>query len=718
MKTIFLRVLEAENKAEALLEAVHSELRNVVFEVDASSFGSIPGSPFAYWISAAVRDTFVSVPPFATGERTAGVGVQTNDDFRFVRLWWETRPSNRGWCSMARGGRESAFFADVQTTVNWCLQGRELKASIEQRYGSASRHIQKEALYSSPGLTWPIRGARFRAGALPAGSIFSMAGKAAFAPANELPALLGIFNSRVFDYLLCVRAGKVGGVQYESGLIQAVPVPDNVEGPIGTMIARLARRAWSLRRSIDTRNETSHAFTFPAMLQVAGADVNIRAVAWSEQMSTIEAELAAIQAEIDECCFALYGINEADRRTIIEGFGPRVSEEVSSDGVNDTEDEGGEDVDEDESTADPTGLAAELASWAVGVAFGRFDLHVSTGARPIPNEPEPFDPLPACSPGMLTDDDGLSIPGPPACYPLTFTEAGVLVDDPGHTQDLSTAVRTVFDAVFSDDCDRWWHDMAALLDPKGDQLRGWLAGSFFEHHLKRHSKSRRKAPIFWQLGIPSGRYSVWLYAHRLTRDSFFQLQNEVVGPKLTHEERKLTSLMQNAGGSPSAAQRKEIAAHEIAIEELRTMLDEVKRVAPLWNPNLDDGVVLTMAPLWRLVPQCKPWQKELKAKWNELTEGKYDWAHIAMHLWPERVVPKCAADRSLAIAHGVENVFWVEGVDGKWKPHATPLRSVGELVRERSSPAVKEALKNLLDAPTTSENRRGRISRATSPART
>ena len=70
-----------------------------------------------------------------------------------------------------------------------------------------------------------------------------------------------------------------------------------------------------------------------------------------------------------------------------------------------------------------------------------------------------------------------------------------------------------------------------------------------------------------------------------------------------------------------------------------------------------------MAPLWRLVPQHKPWQKELKSKWDELVAGKYDWAHLAMHLWPERVVPKCATDRSLAIAHGLEDVFWTE--DGR-----------------------------------------------------
>ena len=122
---------------------------------------------------------------------------------------------------------------------------------------------------------------------------------------------------------------------------------------------------------------------------------------------------------------------------------------------------------------------------------------------------------------------------------------------------------------------------------------------------------------------------------------------------------------------------------------MRAFLDEVKRVAPLWNPNLDDGVIINFAPLWRLVPQHKPWQKELKATWDALCAGKYDWAHLAMHLWPERVVPKCATDRSLAIAHGLEDVFWVEGEDGKWKPRSTPTRAVDELVRERTSPPSK-----------------------------
>jgi hypothetical protein len=287
---------------------------------------------------------------------------------------------------------------------------------------------------------------------------------------------------------------------------------------------------------------------------------------------------------------------------------------------------------------------------------------------------------------------------------VAFPQDGILVEDPGHPRDLSAAVRTVFEKVFGSKADLWRNDAAALLNPKDHDLRAWLASSFFELHLKRHSKSRRRAPIVWQLAVPSGHYSIWLYAHRLTRDSFFQIQNDVVVPKLAHEERQLTSLLQGTGANPTAKERKEIAAQEAFVEELRAFLGEIKRVTPLWNPILDDGVMLTMGPLWRLVPQHKSWQKELKSRWEDLAAGKYDWAHLAMHLWPERVIPKCTTDRSLAIAHGVEDIFWVEGVDGKWKPRPTPTRSVAELVRERTSVAVKSALKSLLEAPAANAN--------------
>jgi hypothetical protein len=79
-------------------------------------------------------------------------------------------------------------------------------------------------------------------------------------------------------------------------------------------------------------------------------------------------------------------------------------------------------------------------------------------------------------------------------------------------------------------------------------------------------------------------------------------------------------------------------------------------VAKFWKPNLNDGVEITAAPLWKLF-QHKPWQKRLKGTWEKLEAGDYDWAHLAYSIWPDRVREKCKTDKSLAIAHDLEALY-------------------------------------------------------------
>jgi hypothetical protein len=67
-------------------------------------------------------------------------------------------------------------------------------------------------------------------------------------------------------------------------------------------------------------------------------------------------------------------------------------------------------------------------------------------------------------------------------------------------------------------------------------------------------------------------------------------------------------------------------------------------------------VQVSAAPLWPLICH-KPWQKVLKDTWAKLEKGDYDWARLAMNYWPERVREKCKSDKSLAIAHGLENLY-------------------------------------------------------------
>jgi hypothetical protein len=493
---------------------------------------------------------------------------------------------------------------------------------------------------------------------MPEGCIFADKGPAIFIDGDDVEKLLAmcaVVNTRLFGLLVSAQLARTELAQsFEVGLIQQTPIPDLNYGQ-QSLLSSLCGRAWSLKRTIDTTNETSHAFYLPTALRSRLGDYDPPA---------IETELAGIQFEIDDVAFDLYGFSDADRAAALAAS--RSTDEDKSD-ASEASDDG-----EDYNDAEALGQTDGLLSWAVGVAFGRFDWRLATGEREAPPEPGPFDPLPAKSPGMLPDGD----------TPF-HAHNGILVEDQGHAHDLPRLIEEVL--------------VHVQADAPGD-VRRWLQRDFFPLHLKQYSKSRRKAPIYWQLALPSGRYSAWVYAPTVTPDTFFRLQQDFLAPKIADEIRTLGEL--SAGGRELSGKERQAAEDQEAfVAELQRMSDEVKRIAPLWKPNLDDGIILTKAPLWRLAGSHKPWQKELRAKWDELCRGDYDWAHIAMHLWPERVVPKCAEDRSLAIAHDLEDVFWLEDSSGKWREREHPTRTIDELVRERSIETVKAALKDLLDAP-------------------
>jgi hypothetical protein len=197
------------------------------------------------------------------------------------------------------------------------------------------------------------------------------------------------------------------------------------------------------------------------------------------------------------------------------------------------------------------------------------------------------------------------------------------------------------------------------------------------------------------LATPSASYSVWLYYPSLTSDTLYRVHSDYARPKLLHERSNLDRLRSEFGPTPSAAQRKDIERQQRFVDELQAFADDIGKLAPLWSPKLDDGVIVNFAPLWRLVGHNKAWQKDLVVTWRALSQGKYDWAGIALRLWPERVVPACSEDRSLAIAHGLVADFWEETAAGKWSPKASPDRSAEEVAAGLAVPAVREALAEL-----------------------
>src|SRR5262249_20482754 len=151
------------------------------------------------------------------------------------------------------------------------------------------------------------------------------------------------------------------------------------------------------------------------------------------------------------------------------------------------------------------------------------------------------------------------------------------------------------------------------------------------YHIKRYSKSRRKAPIYWLLQSAKRSYALWIYYPRLDRDTVFRALRNYVEPKIKGEAARLKELkarLEDARETIARRERtkveKDIERQDALLAELGAFKEALERVAALgYEPDLDDGVVLNIAALHELTP----W-KDAKACWKELLDGEYQWSTI------------------------------------------------------------------------------------------
>jgi len=301
-----------------------------------------------------------------------------------------------------------------------------------------------------------------------------------------------------------------------------------------------------------------------------------------------------------------------------------------------------------------------------------------------------IDGLPAVQGGIVSEEwlrarpDAITLPPERAVarptitdaeYPLAIAWDGILVDDEEHPRDVVRQVRGVLTLLWSERCEAIEQESCEILGVR--DLRDYFRGpaGFYAEHLKRYSKSRRQAPIYWPLSTASGAYTLWIYYHRLTSDTLFTAVNRYVEPKMAEVQRALGELeprLAGVSGREASRLREQVEAARALLAELEDFRAELLRVAALpYRPNLDDGVIINAAPLHKVFRLPK-WAKDTRETWTKLERGDYDWAHLAYTLWPERVREKCRTDRSLAIAHGLEELYVAPPATtskrGGWRP--------------------------------------------------
>jgi hypothetical protein len=660
INSLFINLRQSERPEKELL--LHTQFKDIPgrYWLNTAELRAIPSAPFAYWLPPKLV-RFLANGPFLDSCRVnndsshiahVAVGATTADDFRFVRCHWEV-PSkllNRnGWAFFVHANGFYRYHCPTYAAVKWFSSGHEIM-SVRNLDGTVKARLRCADHFFSEGLVSPNISERgLGCGYLMGEQIISNTNRGYFGSEVSPPLMLALLNSSIIDLLIWALTPDR---HHEAGTIASLPVPSEIRS-IENMIADKVEEIWSIIFSLRQLDEVDALHLF--------------SLYHFEKAKELEWHAFNLQKEVDSHIATLFGIGDTQIEKLYEISGAKHDfgqlmpfDDVAKSPVNEFE--------------NCNKTLAAFISHCVGVVFGRWNILITCGQ--VESHVQKDGRLLAPGPHVLSE----------TCndYPAYLIRDTVVADDEGTSGDIVTAVSEVCLYII---CKTPKNSLGASLARTTEQnktsCRKWIARKFFSDHIRRYFQCRRKAPIYWQLATPSASYSVWLYYHRFTKDTIFKVVNEYVRPKLQHERQKLDRQTAEAGTQPTSTERRELEDQEKIVAELASMVEELGRIAPLWNPNLNDGVIINFAPLWRLVPQHKAWQKECRKVWDKLVQGEYDWAHLAMHLWPERVVPKCHEDRSLAIAHDMEALLWVEDA-GKWRPIEDPDSEIHEQRNRRS----------------------------------
>jgi hypothetical protein len=232
-------------------------------------------------------------------------------------------------------------------------------------------------------------------------------------------------------------------------------------------------------------------------------------------------------------------------------------------------------------------------------------------------------------------------------------------------------------------------------------LRDWLRLDFFKDVHKGMYENR---PIHWPLSSSAKTFVAWVNIHRLDGQTLKVLLADHLIPTRSRIDGELDDLRQvRDSDDRQAAREADTRLSKLTRwrEELNEFIAAVEHCTghgppptdgrcpereqdAVYDPDLDDGVMINSAALW---PLLEPQWKDPKKWWKELAsaQGKkdYDWAHLAMRYWPTRVDEKCQQDPSLGVAHGC---FWRYHPERAWAWELRLQQEIGPYFRIEEAP--------------------------------
>lgn len=556
------------------------------------NFREIPHEIVVYDASPKALDNFSIFPPLKD-TAVAKPGMQTSDNDRFLRLWFEVVFSGIGYSMTHEQAQESTFkwfpynkgigyrkwYGNNDYIVNFYNDGEELKYWLVHNPKDPgtkhwSRNMRNYDCYFNDGITFTAIGNSFSSRLNGKGYLFDTKGPTMFG--EHLVYVCGFVNSIVFDYynrMLCKQLTKSGDS------VNLVPFcydyhAKNIEETIEATVS-LSKYDWD-------SFETSWDFKKHPLLR----NVSMISEAfnqWQTECDDRFNKLKANEEELNSIFIDIYGLKD------------ELTPEV-------------EDKDVTVRKADLQRDIKSLLSYAVGCMFGRYSTYKD--GLLFAGEPyslQTFVDKMNDRPGTISAEelqrayrnegvvvDEMFFPDADNVIPITDEE---YLDD-----DIVSRLCAWLKAVYgADTLEENLDYIAKALGNKGSTsraiIRNYFLNDFFKDHCQTYSVTGSgKRPIYWLFdsGKQNG-FKALVYLHRYTPDTIGNLRIDYLHKMQRVYESEINRMQdmmdhsENAREVAAASKRKDKLAKQL--KECREYDEKISHLAlSRIELDLDDGV--------------------------------------------------------------------------------------------------------------------------------
>ena len=567
----------SEAEKEHLLRDALTGASDLRFSARPHTLLALPGARLAYWLSPAMTRAFTMGKPLGEVAEPK-VGLQTGDNSRFLRQWFEVSrsrtcfdadsretaaTSGAKWFPYNKGGEYRKWWGNQEHVVNWSNDGTEIQ-DFRDTAGKQKSRPQNMDSYFRPATSW----SKVSSGSpafryYPTGFIYDVAGTSIFTKnRSRTLEILGFTNSHICKLMLKAVAPTLN---FEVGQIASLPVADNLNGNAATLadnLVYLSRNDWNTY-------ETSWDFQTSPLIQRSrpGGSLHDALECWWQESISAAREAQELESENNRFWAHVYGLQD---EAPIEVPLSRISL-TSNPYFRYTPSKGAARTDEEYRRLFVTDAVRDLISYGVGCLFGRYSLD---------------------TPGLILANQGGDIqdflnvvPNP------TFTpdEDGVIPITSGEwfADDIVTRFRSFLAAAFGKE--HLEANLRLIEDSLGKSLRQYFVKDFYKDHCRRYSNR----PIYWMVSSrPDNKasFQALIYLHRYTPDTL----NTVLGDYLREFQAKLRTEIGHLERSKTVADQKRADTYRKALTECEdyerdTLFPLASRRLPI---DLDDGVLV------------------------------------------------------------------------------------------------------------------------------